>query len=188
MASRTQLVCLHEGSQSSVDAVFINRLIRSLKPAWVQRWGSNWVRLEPCGGRKYVIDQFPAKLREVLAAGSNTTLMVWADVDDDADSDALKERFWTEAKQQGLTKPEFDQAVFVLAKNRIENWIEFLLTGATDESKEGPRLAKTRDAATAARKLADQCTQLESISSTPTSLKWSCKNWRALVKKMKSIS
>jgi len=141
VASKTAIVCLHEGTRGhSIDPVFINKLVRTLKPSWIRWQGSNIVRLDPCGRRKDLIGVFPQKLREVvLAAGGDTTLMVWADVDDDMPyCDALKNEFWREAEKQGVTRDQFDQVVFVFAKDRIENWIEFLRTGATDESKEGP--------------------------------------------------
>ena len=79
MSNRTQIVCLHEGKAGrSVDPVFINRLMRSLKPAWIRPWGgSNTVRLEGCGGRKAVMEAVPKRLKEVLAAGGHSTLMVW---------------------------------------------------------------------------------------------------------------
>ena len=188
MFNRTQIVCLHEGKAGrSVDPVFINRLMRSLKPAWIRRWGgSNIVRLEGCGGRMALIEAVPKRLQEILDAGGNTTLMVWADLDHDmADGDALKSVFWRQAKQQGITHPQFDLVVFVFAKDRIENWIQFLSTGATDESQEGPRLPDDKQAATAARLLADHCLRGAAIPNVPPSLEWSCRNWRALVERMR---
>ena len=139
MASRTQIVCLCEGRRgASIDEVFINRLIKSLKPAWIRQDGSNVVRPIPCGGRKEVVERTPRELQGCLAAGGDTTLMVWADCDDNcADGEALKAHFWKEAQRQGITQAQFDRIVFIFAKDRIENWVEFLTTGNTDESKEG---------------------------------------------------
>lgn len=187
MANRTQILCLHEGEAGrSVDPVFINRLMRSLKPGWIRPWGSNTVRLEPCGGRKTLIEVFPEKLRQVLDAGGNTTLMVWADLDHDmADGETLKNEFWREAQQQGITRPEFEQVVFIFAKDRIENWIQFLLEGATDEAQEGPRLQNDKQAADAARRLAEHCSRGAPIPNIPPSLEWSCQNWHALVRRMR---
>lgn len=186
MANRTQIVCLHEGEAgSSVDPVFINRLMRSLKPAWIKPWGSNTVRLEPCGGRKTLIEIFPQKLQQVLDAGSNTTLMVWADLDHDmADGDSLKNEFWKLAQQRGVTRNQFDQAVFVFAKDRIENWVQFLMEGTTDESQEGPRLRNNKLAADAARRLAEHCSRGAPILNIPPSLEWSCRNWQSLKERM----
>ena len=188
MADRTQIVCLHEGKAGrSVDPVFINRLMRSLKPDWIRPWGgSNTVRLEGLGGRKTLMEAVPKKLREVLDAGGHTTLMVWADLDHDmADGDALKREFWRQAEQQGITRPQFDQVVFEFAKDRIENWIQFLTTGATDESQEGPRLRDDKQAANAARILAGRCARGAQIPNIPPSLEWSCRNWRALAERMR---
>jgi hypothetical protein len=187
VASRTQIVCLCEGKRDGTDAVFINKLMKMLKPAWVRAQGSNVVRLQPCGGRSEVIKRTPEEVKRCLSAGGHTTLMVWADCDDDyADPEALKAHFWHVAQQQELTKEQFERAVFIFAKDRIENWIEFLTTGNTDESKEGPRVKRTCEAADAAKKLASMCKKSESASGMPPSLDWSCKNWRALVERMKT--
>lgn len=186
MASRTQIVCLCEGSKgASIDEVFINRLMRSLNPAWVRRQGSNVVRTVSCGGRKALVERMPAELRACLAAGGDTTLMVWADCDDDCrDGDELKARFRHEAERQGIAQAEFDRVVFIFAKDRLENWVEFLQTGQTDESKEGPRVKHNRAVAEAARKLASMCRGSSPVADMPPSLQWSCGNWRALVHRM----
>ena len=111
--------------------------------------------------------------------------MVWADLDHDmADGEALKTAFWNEVQPRGITREQFDQVVFVFAKDRIENWVEFLLDGATDESKEGRRQKHDRAVAEAARKLADKCQAGTPDPQMPRSLVWSCKNWRELVARM----
>ena len=188
MASRTQIVCLSEGEQgASIDPVFINRLMRSLRPDWVTPWdGSNTVRIVPCGGRKALIEAMPTELRNCLAAGGHTTLMVWADCDDDcADGDALKARFWQEAWHKEITNDQFGQVVFIFAKDRLENWIEFLQNGETDESREGPRVRHNREVADAAKKLAEMCRGGQPVVAMPQSLQWSCCNWRTLVERMR---
>jgi hypothetical protein len=187
MASRTQIICLCEGQKgSSVDAVFINRLIKSLRPDWLRPWGSNVIRQVSCGGRKEVMEKMPAELKTCLAAGGHTTLMVWADCDDDcADPEVLKQRFWAEAQRQSVSRKDFDKVVFCLAKDRIENWIEFLNSGATDESIEGPRVKHNREAAEAAKKLAVVCKVGKADQKMPQSLQWSCKHWQALKDRMK---
>jgi hypothetical protein len=189
VASRTQIVCLCEGAKGqSIDAVFINKLIKCLGPSWLRPWqGSNTIRLVSCGGRAAVIAKMPAELRICLVAGADTTLMVWSDCDHDCgDGEALKVKFWEESQRQGITKAQFDRIVFVFAKDRLENWIEFLQTGATDESSEGPRVKKgDRAVADAAKKLAEFCNAGTPVDSMPPSLQWSCRNWQALVKRMK---
>lgn len=187
MASRTQIVCLHEGKKGrSIDPVFIKTTLKLLRPAWIRPWkGSNIVRPVDCGGRAELIRRMPNELRICLAMGGETTLMVWADLDDNmADGDTLKDRFWQEAQGAGLTRPDFDKVVFVFAKDRLENWIEFLRTGATDESKEGPRVKHDRDVAEAARILATRCLSKTKGPRLPPSLIWSCRNWKILVKRM----
>lgn len=188
MASRTRIVCLCEGARgSSIDEVFINKLIKTLKPNWIRREGSNYVRTQPCGNRPDVIKRTPAELRNCLNAGGHTTLMVWADCDDDCDDgEALRDLFWEEAQRQEIMKEEFDRVVFIFAKDRIENWIEFLTTGNTDELREGPRVRHNRQVADAAKKLASMCSRGKPVKDMPPSLDWSCNRWRALVERMKS--
>jgi hypothetical protein len=112
--------------------------------------------------------------------------MVWADVDDDLeDPDALLQLFWKEAEEAGITKAQFDQVVFSFAKDRIENWIEFLNTGSTDESKEAPRVKQNSVVRNAAMKLARRCRGQEAGPDLPPSLAWSCRNWNALVARMR---
>jgi len=186
VASRTRLVCMCEGTEGeSIDEVFINRLIKSLKPSWLRPEGSNIVRMVPCGGRKSLIEKMPEELRNCLAVGGDTTLMVWADCDDDCiHGDALKEIFWAEAQKREIRKQDFDSIVFIFAKDRLENWIEFLQTGETDESKEGPRVKHNRQVADAAKELAAMCKVGKPIKDMPPSLQWSCGNWRALAERM----
>ena len=98
MANRTQIVCLHEGKKGrSIDPVFINALIKGLNPPWLRpNKGSNLMRPVDCGGRKALIEKMPSELKACLNAGADTTLIVWADVDDDKETcDQFKEDFWT---------------------------------------------------------------------------------------------
>ena len=187
VASRTQIVCLHEGTKGrSIDPVFISALFNALKPKWIRPEGKNIVRPVDCGGRKSLVERMPKELRLCLERGGNTTLMVWADMDHDmADGEKLKEEFWTVAKQAGITKEQFEQVVFVFAKDRLENWIEFLLDGKTDESKEGRRQKHDRPVAEAARSLAKRCDSGAVDPKLPPSLGWSCQNWRKLVARMR---
>ncbi len=187
MSSRTQIVCLHEGKKGrSIDPVFINTLIKALNPAWVRKEGANVVRPVACEGRKSLIASMPQELRACLSRGSATTLMVWADLDHDmADGNQLKDAFWDEAQRAGIGRDDFDKVVFVFAKDRLENWIQFLLTGATDETLEGPREKNNRKVADAAKSLAQRCGNNQQEPPLPPSLAWSCVNWRALVVRMK---
>lgn len=119
--------------------------------------------------------------------GGHTTLMVWADCDDDcADPEALKAHFWNEAQRRGITKEKFDQVVFIFAKDRLENWIEYLATGGTDESREGPRVKHNREVAEAAKTLAEVCRKGKPLMNIPPSLQWSCKNWQTLRDRMQA--
>ena len=77
------------------------------------------------------------------------------------------------------------RTVFLFAKDRLENWIEFLLTGTTDESKEGPRQKHDRQVADAAKSLARRCESGAAEPKLPPSLAWSCENWHKLVERMR---
>ena len=113
--------------------------------------------------------------------GADTTLMVWADADDDMeDCEQLKAAFWKAAKDGGITHDQFETVVFAIAKDRIENWVQFLMTGTTDEAVEGPRVKHGREVANAAKLLAAKCLSGAPIKDIPSSLDWSCKNWRML--------
>jgi hypothetical protein len=189
MASRTQIVCLHEGQKGhNIDPVFINALIRALKPAWIRPFkGSNLVRPEACGGRSELIKRMPQELKACLGYGGQTTLMVWADLDDNMnDGNQLKAMFWETAQAEGITQEQFEGVVFVFAKDRLENWIQYLNDGATDESVEGPRVKHNKIAADAAKVLAERCKQAQANPPLPPSLDWSCKNWRKLIERMSS--
>jgi len=186
--SRTQIICLHEGKGGrSIDPIFIRTLLKALDPAWIRPWlGNNIIRTNACGGRSDLISRMPAELRACVEMGGNTTLMVWADLDHDMENgEELKAKFWSAAQQNGTTKGQFDQVVFVFAKDRIENWIEFLLTGTTDELREGPRQPHDKLVADAAKTLASRCSGREKGPAIPPSLEWSCQNWRKLVERMR---
>ena len=189
MANRTQLVCLHEGEKGrSIDPVFINRLIKSLNPPWIRPFqGANRLRAIDCGGRKSLIEKMPAELQACLTQGGQTTLMVWADLDHDMETgDDLKRVFWEEAQRQGITQEQFSQVVFIFAKDRLENWVQYLLDGATDESTEGPRVKHNKTVASAARNLAERCRRNQAEPTLPPSLQWSCQNWRELAERMRN--
>jgi hypothetical protein len=186
--SRTQIICLHEGKKGrSIDPIFIRTLLKALDPAWIRPWpGNNIIRPNACDGRNDLISRMPAELRACLEMGGDTTLMVWADLDHDMDNgEQLKDRFWMAAEQHGITREQFDQTVFVFAKDRLENWIEFLLTGATDELREGPRQKHDKIVADAAKTLASRCLGRVMGPPNPPSLQWSCQNWRNLVERMR---
>jgi hypothetical protein len=187
MANRTQIVCLHEGKKGrSIDPLFIRKLIKTLDPVWIRPWkGNNVIRTQDCGGRSSLIAKLAEEIFAAMRLGGDTTIIVWADVDDNmAGPEALKQEFWKNAQAAGVTADQFERVVFALAEDRIENWIEFLNTGKTDESQEGPRVKKDSEAVDAAKKLAKLCLIGAPIENIPPSLEWSCRNWRALVSRM----
>lgn len=128
-----------------------------------------------------MIQMVPIELKRCDEAGGNTTLMVWADLDHDMnDGNNLREAIWKVAESLGITRDQFDKVVFAFAKDRLETWIEYLLEGATDESREGPRRNNGSEVKKAARKLAGICSSGSPVSGLPPSLVWSCKKWQAL--------
>jgi hypothetical protein len=142
------------------------------------------IRLVPCHGKVSLLEQFPKELSQCGKMGGNTTLVVMADVDDDCEHcDALKKKYRQAAKDAHIADDLFNQVVFVFPKDRIENWIQYLNTGTTDETREGPRVSNP-DAVSAARKLAEKCKSGSHNDDFPPSLKWSCKNWKTLLDRM----
>jgi hypothetical protein len=187
VANRTQIVCLHEGKKGrSIDPLFIRALIKKLNPSWIRPWGgNNVIRTVDYGGRSTLIASIAKELKAADQAGANTTLIVWADLDHDMQSpEDLVQAFREYARTEGITENQFNRVVFAFAKDRMENWVEFLNSGNTDESREGPRV-KDIEAVKAARKLADLCLQGAPIPGIPPSLEWSCYNWRNLVQRMR---
>jgi hypothetical protein len=131
-----------------------------------------------------LIATVPAELKAARQAGGETTLIVWADIDHDMRGpNELKNEFWKAAEAEGISADQFSRVVFAFAKDRLENWVEFLNSGQTDESKEGPRV-KDHEAVAAAKRLADLCLKGTSIPNIPDSMDWSCKNWRGLKDRM----
>ena len=144
------------------------------------------MRLVDCGGRKELIVKMPSQLKACLNAGADTTLIVWADVDDDkVDCEQLRDEFWRTAQAAGISADEFSQVSFAFSKDRLENWIQFLNSGTTDESVEGPRIKHNREAADAARILAKRCLNQTPQPPLPPSLLWSCLKWTRLVARLK---
>jgi len=187
MAKRTQIICIHEGKRNSVDAIFANAFIKEYKPDWIRPFTTGKARFEGCGGKSELLQKFPQELRNCIAAGSDTTLIVFADIDEKLDNgEELKEKYWENAQKTGITREEFEKAVFIFSKDRIENWIQYLSTGTTDENVEGPRVKNNSEAKNMAQLLARKCRQLQQNKENfPPSLEWSCRNWKVLVEKMK---
>ncbi len=179
---RAQLVCLREGKQ---DIVFVNAFIKAYDPSWLRPHKSGNVYFEKCNGKTELLQKFPQVLLNCAKRGADTALIVLADVDDDCDScEELKKKYIKAAKDYGIDDGLLKSVVFVFPKDRIENWIQFINDGVTDEAIEAPRV-KNEVAVAAARKLADMCKTNIDDGQFPTSLKWSCKNWRRFVGRMR---
>jgi hypothetical protein len=188
MTKRTQIVCIHEGKKgASIDPVFANAFLKSYNPEWIRPWRTGAVHFVACGGKSELLDAFPRELQKCEAAGGDTTLIVLADIDDKLENgDQMKGKYWETAQKAGISKDIFDRAIFIFPKDRIENWIEFLSTGTTDEHREGPRVKSNVIAAKSAKLLARKCRSPgQSNEMFPPSLKWSCHNWQSLVERMK---
>jgi len=188
MSKRTHVVCLHEGKRNiagmirSIDPIFISAFFRAYNPKWLR----TRPRFIECGGKAALIKKFPDELKICTAQGGDTTLIVMADVDDDfVDCDALKSKYHDIAVNAGISEDDFNKVLFVFPKDRIENWIEYLTTGKTDESVEGKRVTSSL-AAKAAKELAHKCLNNKKFTSPmPPSLEWTCKNWKSLLNRMK---
>jgi hypothetical protein len=185
MAKRTQIVCLHEGKKGrSIDPVFANSFLKAYNPEWLRPRSTGIVRFVPCGGKAELLKAFPAELRACEAAGGNTTLIILTDADKDK-PEYLKEKYRNAAKAEGLAKEVFEKIIFIFPKYRIENWVEFLINGTTDENKEGQRISDFSTVREAARKLAENCRLNVTDPLLPPALQWSCGNWRDLVERMR---
>jgi hypothetical protein len=186
MPKRTQIICIHEGKKGpSIDPVLANMFLKTYKPEWIRPWNTAAARFTGYGTKSELRKAFPKELRFCAAAGGNTTLVVLADVDDLKNGDNLKAEYWEEAEAAGLSRELFEKAVFIFPKNRIENWVEFLSRGATDENQEGPRVKDLSTVRDAAKELAKICRSGQAPGPLPPSLEWSCHNWRALVERMR---
>ena len=187
MSKRTQIVCIHEGKKgASIDSVFANSFLKAYNPEWIRPWQTGIVRLVPYGGKLELRNAFPRELRNCVAAGGNTTLIVLADIDDDLENgEQLKQKYWETTQTAGIPRETFDKAVFIFSKDRIENWIEFLATGVTDENREGQRVKDNAIVRDAAKTLVEKCRSGQTSEPFQPSLEWSCSNWQSLVKRMK---
>ncbi|MDR0585427.1 MAG: hypothetical protein LBG57_13925 [Treponema sp.] len=159
MSKRTQIVCIHEGKRGgSIDPIFANAFLKTYNPAWIRPWRTGIVRLVPYGGKTELREAFPKELQSCITAGGNSTLIVLTDIDDDLeDGDQLKKKYRETAQRAGISEDDFEKAVFIFPKDRIENWVEFLSEGKTDENREGPRIKNFSKVRDMARLLADKC-------------------------------
>jgi hypothetical protein len=188
MPKRTRIICIHEGRKGpSIDPVFANAFLKAYNPEWIRPWKTTAARFIGCGDKTTLRKTFPKELQSCSMAGGDTTLVVLADVDDLKDGDELKSKYWEGVKTAGLSRELFESVVFIFPKDRIENWVEFLTTGKTDEKEEGPRVKDLSAVRDAARKLARFCREGDAPGPLPASLEWSCHNWRALVERMRGL-
>jgi hypothetical protein len=186
MPKRTQIICIHEGKKGlSIDPVFANSFLKAYDPEWIRPWKTTAARFIGCGNKIELRKAFPKELQSCGTAGGDTTLVVLADLDDLKNGDELKSKYWEEAEAAGLSRELFERVVFIFPKYRIENWVEFLNTGTTDENQEGPRVKDLSTVRDAARKLARFCRLGYASGPLPPSLEWSCRNWRVLVDRVK---
>jgi len=191
MAKRTQIVCIHEGKKNSVDLVFVNAFLKAYNPGWLRPYTipptTRIADFKPCGSKSELVQKFPQELKNCIRRGSDTTLIVLADIDDELENgEELKRKYWETAQNAGITQEMFEKAVFIFPKDRIENWIQYLSTGVTDENTEGPHVKDNREARDMAQHLANKCLHPQQTRETfPPSLEWSCRNWKKLVERMR---
>jgi hypothetical protein len=187
MAKRTQIVCIHEGHPGhSIDPLFANSFLKAYNPEWLRPWKTGLVRFIGYGDKTTLLNHFVPELKTCINYGSDVTLIVLADVDDLKDCEELKRIYWQKAQEAGIKEDAFNKVVFAFPRNRIENWVEFLLTGKTNEGKEGPRIYDNTKVRDAGKKLAELCRNTGEMGEVfPQSLLWTCKNWHTLVSRMK---
>lgn len=184
MAHRTQIICLHEGEQGkSIDPVFASSFIRYFDPTWLRPFKFSKIRTIALGGRSQVMRAVPQELKKCESAGADVSLVVMADIDEDPSPEVLKSKFWQEAQKMGISKELFEKATFIFPRKCLENWVEFLIDGKTDEARTGKPIDDNTKVRTAAKKLAGICKEQKPIA-LPQSLEWSCANWHALTKRM----
>jgi len=178
---------MHEGqSGKSIDPVFANAFLKAYDPEWLRPFVTGKARFIGCGGKSELQKKFPQELKNCLNAGSDTTLIVLADVDELKNGEQLKEQYWEIARQNKISEESFENVVFIFPRKRIENWVQYLSTGVTDEGTVGPRDYNFSEAKDMAQKLAKKCRQPQQTKETlPKSLEWSCNNWKALVERMR---
>jgi len=97
MAKRTQIVCIHEGKKDSVDLVFINAFLKAYNPKWLRPYTTppttGIADYKPCGSKSELLQKFPQELENCIKRGSDTTLIVLADIDDKLkDGEELKKK------------------------------------------------------------------------------------------------
>ncbi|MCL2016106.1 MAG: hypothetical protein FWG68_07680 [Defluviitaleaceae bacterium] len=186
---RTQIVCLHEGEKDSIDPIFVNAFLKKLNPTWLRPWAKSKVKLIPCTDKTTMLKHyFPVELERCTKMGADTTLVVMTDLDDDcANGDILRDKYRQIAENAEIDEKLFAKVVFICPKYRIENWIEYLNTGHTDENIKAPR-TDNNSAKMAAIKLADMCQKNvdKNIGNAdfPLSLKWSCNNWNEISRQL----
>ena len=182
----TQIICIHEGVDNSVDRKFAQAFLKQYKPSWVRPGKNNkgW-QFESCGDNTNLLKQFPRYLDLCSRRGGHTTLVVLGDLDHShKNGDELKEKYWKAANAADIKREYFDQVIFIFPKDRIENWIEYINMGHTNEEIEGPRVS-IEEARKAGKALAVRCKSSQALQNIPLSLAWSCNNWQQLVRRMR---
>lgn len=172
--ARVEIVFLHEDTQhQSFGTAFLNQ-IKTMR------------RIEPVrkGSRALLVQDFPRQVKAVRSRGGAAALVVLIDADRDS-----VDKVWNilndRLKQEGMSVISSSDLIFIASpKWRIENWIEYLRTGATNEELQGPRLEDEGSAREDAGSLYQMCVTRALPPNPPPSLKAACEQWLAFRDKL----
>lgn len=174
MGRRVQIVFLCEDSQhQSFGLAFLGELT-----------GIRNIETVRAGSRANVINRFPKELK-ALRSRSGSALVVMIDADKDSVSD-VRQIIDQKLAQTGEPPVRVKDLVFVASpKWRIENWIQYLREGHTDESKQGPRLDKENSCREDAKRLFESCIGNVALLQAPESLESACAEWKPFRNRIK---
>jgi hypothetical protein len=168
MAKRVEIVFLHEDTQhQSFGTAFLNKITRVR-------------RIEPVrmGRRSMLVNDFPRQLKAVRSRGGKAALVVLIDADHDSVQE-IREVLDRRLKEADMPTISPEDPIFIaIPKWRIENWIEYLRTGDTDEAAQGARLIDEASARPLAAKLHETCLNGPPLASPPPSLEQACTEWQ----------
>ena len=113
-----------------------------------------------------------------VRARPGTALVVLIDADRDS-VETIRRLLDDRLKQEQMNALSSEDRVFIASpKWRIENWIEYLKTGKTDEKSQGPRLDDEGSARTLALDLHRKCLVKSPLLNVPPSLGKACEEWQ----------
>ena len=178
MSRNVRIVLLCEDRQHET---FVRRFL--LRHGWNLR--DFRVELSPHGrgsAEQFVREQFPRELQAIRAKGDeNVRLIVMIDGDDKG-VNIRRDTLNAACEAQSITAPGATDKVLICVPTwNIETWFAFLDGHEVDESvSDYPRLARERDCAVYAERLAEICRDKLPSPTLPQSLNDSCIQYNRL--------